>query len=225
MPLNHPFTPNSSLVTGRTRNGKFSPSPRRRRRGHCRHENELRDAENLRCVTESWRWPLRELLPHALGRGFTPAGGRGTVVVGDQGGGHAGETNARPSRTAMDSWVRWRARRRARWWMYSDGMRRGARSREAVTERWRSRTLTVAFGRASPCERRAGKNSGVEFECAAYNPSMSPLQVVIARWWRKGKIYPPSSTPCCPTSRRRVKYDCTVRLALAKIAPKADSSC
>ena len=59
-------------------------------------------------------------------------------------------------------------------------------------------------------------------ECAAYNPSMSPLQVVIARMVAQGKDL--STIEYAVLSEfhdARVKYDCTVRLALAKIAPKA----
>ena len=61
---------------------------------------------------------------------------------------------------------------------------------------------------------------GWSLECAAYNPSMSPLQVVFARMVAQGKDLS-SIEQCllleCPGAH--VKYDCTVRLTLEKMPP------
>jgi cytidine deaminase len=63
---------------------------------------------------------------------------------------------------------------------------------------------------------------GWPLECAAYNPSMSPLQVAIANLVMSG------GNPCdiahielVEYVDAKVQYDCTVRSALAKIAPDA----
>jgi|TARA_B100000073_G_scaffold348274_1_gene366093 cytidine deaminase len=195
--------------------------------GHCRQfMNELRDAENLRCVTESWRWPLRELLPHAFGpMDLLSPEDEGRLLLEDQGGVGTRWGDERATVAHGDGLV---------------GAMACSTPRAVVDvlgrdETWRALARgchrALAFSYAPYSRSRAGiavrTTCGEEFlgwslECAAYNPSMSPLQVVIARMVAQGKDL--STIEYAVLSEfhdARVKYDCTVRLALAKIAPKA----
>jgi len=196
--------------------------------GHCRQfMNELREAKNLRCVTESWRWPLRELLPHAFGpTDLLSADDEGRLLLEDQGGagvrwgderatvahGDAfiGTTNAASPRAVMDVLggdETWRA------------LGRGCH--DALSRSYAPYSLSRAgIAVRTTC---GEEFLGWSLECAAYNPSMSPLQVVIARMVAQGKDLSTIDRAVLSEFRdARVKYDCTVRLTLAKIAPKAE---
>ena len=193
--------------------------------GHCRQfMNELRDAPGLRCVTRKWRSPLAELLPHAFGpmdllddgetlllekssvdaSGMNPQFATLAYVHGE---------NSPPSDDLMPL-TRLLERHGDDWNALAP----------LALEAMRKAYAPYSSSRAGIAIKAScgGTFVGWSMECAAYNPSMSPLQVVFARMVAHGKDLS-SIEQCllleCPGAH--VKYDCTVRLTLEKIAPKA----
>tara|TARA_B100000768_G_C11231591_1_gene355304 strand:- start:485 stop:1231 length:747 start_codon:yes stop_codon:yes gene_type:complete len=193
--------------------------------GHCRQfMNELRDAPGLRCVTRKWRSPLAELLPHAFGpmdllddgetlllekssvdeSGMNPQFATLAYVHGEK---------APPSDDLMPL-TRLLERHGDDWNTLAP----------LALEAMRKAYAPYSSSRAGIAIKAScgGTFVGWSMECAAYNPSMSPLQVVFARMVARGKDLS-SIERCllleCPGAH--VKYDCTVRLTLEKIAPKA----
>jgi len=198
--------------------------------GHCRQfMNELRDAGGLRCVTRKWRSPLAELLPHAFGP---------MDLLDD------GEDESARTLLLEKSWVDdsgMNAQFATLAYVHGEKVPPSAdlmpltHLLERHGDDWNAlaplalEAMRKAYAPYSSS--RAGiaiKTScggvfvGWSLECAAYNPSMSPLQVVFARMVAQGKDLS-SIEQCllleCPGAH--VKYDCTVRLTLEKIAPKA----
>ena len=193
--------------------------------GHCRQfMNELRDAPGLRCVTRKWRSPLAELLPHAFGpmdllddgetlllekssvdaSGMNPQFATLAYVHGEK---------SPPSDDLMPL-TRLLERHGDDWNALAP----------LALEAMRKAYAPYSSSRAGIAIKAScgGTFVGWSMECAAYNPSMSPLQVVFARMVAHGKDLS-SIERCllleCPGAH--VKYDCTVRLTLEKIAPKA----
>ncbi|ABO96197.1 predicted protein, partial [Ostreococcus lucimarinus CCE9901] len=177
--------------------------------GHCRQfMNELRDAGGLRCVTRKWRSPLAELLPHAFG----------PMDLLDDGEDESARTLLLEKSWVDDSGMNAQFATLA----YRHGDDWNALVPLAL-EAMRKAYAPYSSSRAGIAIKTScgGVFVGWSLECAAYNPSMSPLQVVFARMVAQGKDLS-SIEQCllleCPGAH--VKYDCTVRLTLEKIAPK-----
>lgn len=191
--------------------------------GHCRQfMNEMRHADGLTVCTRQWRLPLSELLPHSFGPMDLISDG--ALLLEDQGGWGVAWERELVSLAYADGAE------------LEDAVPHGA-AQDVVgaDERWRS-LAAAAYGamdkayapyshsRASIAVRTiCGEEfTGWSLECAAYNPSMSPLQVVISRMVAKGKdLSSIERVLLTEFEDAPVKYDCTVRLTMAKIAPKA----
>jgi cytidine deaminase len=196
--------------------------------GHCRQfMNELRDASELRCVMPSGSWTLAELLPHSFGPldllDETSASREGLLL-------EERSSNVRDGVTVWDM----------RACISGDGIPEDAVPRrvdEILESNASLRALTEqshsAFAKAyapyskSPAGICARTSCGEEFrgwslESAAYNPSMSPFQCLTARMVARGKdLASIERVVLTELHGAPVKYECTVRLALAQVAPNA----
>ena len=179
--------------------------------GHCRQfMNELRDGQDLKVVTKDWRLPLRELLPHAFGP---------MDLIGDM------------PLLLEDQGVRLRRRGQegenalkflnGRGPLREDELDHGWRELLDFTDAALTRSYTPYTKSPAGIAVRTScgaVTTGWALECAAYNPSMSPLQVVITRMVAMGKdlttIERVVLREFCDSA---VRYDETVRLAVQKM--------
>lgn len=181
--------------------------------------NELRDAKSLICVMPSGIWPLADLLPHSFGPSDLANVDR--LLLEPQ------NPNGRAPLLEMSAIVR------------SDGMpEMSFKEASAYPHYGVSHSLVTKASRVlvetayapyskSPAGICVRTSCGSEFtgwslESAAYNPSMSPFQCVTARLVACGKLLEDITlVVLIELSNAAVKYESTVLLALAQVAPNA----
>ena len=196
--------------------------------GHCRQfMNELRDASELRCVMPSGSWTLAELLPHSFGPLDLLDESSATLE------GLLLEERSSNVRGGVSVW-------NMRACVSGDGISEDAVPRcldEILKSNASYRALAEMSHKAlekayapyskSPAGISALTSCGEEFlgwslESAAYNPSMSPFQCLTARMVARGKdLASIERVVLTELHGAPVKYECTVRLALAQVAPHA----
>lgn len=232
VPLNHSIHAEQSALVNASSHGErkiIAIATTEAPCGHCRQfMNELRDGLDLRCVTKNWRLTLRDLLPHAFGPMDLLEGDEtgGTLMLEDQGklgkswGSEAATVVHRDEDAGVEDAVstprpvKELVREEDAFWSLAE------MAHEALEKAY----APYSKSRAGIAVRTScGETmTGWTLECAAYNPSMSPLQCVITRMVAQGKsLEDIEHVLLIELDDAHVKYDCTVRLTLAKIAPKA----